>query len=396
MKHARNQEVVFERFSQVDSKSTRWCVYAHYDKRNQIQEYVYHALAKIRDSGFSICFVSTNESFGSDVVSRLASLVSIVIRRENLGYDFGSYKAGLTYLTSQDLLNNSLLLTNDSLYGPFITLDKVLSESYKYDLFGLTDSYDTAYHIQSYFLLYSKNLVRSDAFQLFWKSVSDDFEIKANDWRSKRELIIENEIGGSQFFLEHGFKLGVAFSYSQLFQLSCSSYVKYLENIREKPSGTPQPFTIGTNSTHTYWQSLLEMGYPYLKKELLLRNPLSLDISAWELLVSDRYQYDLYLILDSVPLLELPPDLLYCDYRNSVPLCLEEDKCVITSPIKSVFVEWAIQKKLPLEHVYVFDESFYLNTYQDVKRAVANNFFSSGWHHYRTYGFHEAREFQFK
>ena len=396
MKNALKQEVIFERFSQVDNETTRWCVYAHYDKRNEIQEYVYHALAKIQDSGFSICFVSTNESFSPDAVSRLASLVSIVIRRENLGYDFGSYKAGLTYLTSQDLLNNSLLLTNDSVFGPFTSLDKVLSESYKYDLFGLTDSYDTAYHIQSYFLLYSKNLVRSDAFRMFWKSVSDDSEIKADDWSSKRELIIRNEIGGSQFFLEHGFKLGVAFSYANLFQLSCSSYIKYLEYFREKPSQAPRPFSVGTNSTHSFWQLLLEMDYPYLKKELLLRNPLSLDISAWELLVSDRFQYDLGLILDSVPPLELPPALLYCDYRYFVPLCLEEDKCVITSPIKSVFVEWAIQKKLPLEHVYVFDESFYLDTYQDVKSAVANNFFSSGWHHYRTHGFHEARDFQFE
>lgn len=387
------QETIFDHSNLENRTSSRWCVYAHYDKHNEIQEYVYNALEKIKACGFAICFVSTNETISLAAVSRLKSLASVVIKRKNLGYDFGSYKAGLLYLFSRASLDCSVLLANDSAYGPFGGLQEIIGASCQYDIFGITDSIEIEYHVQSYFMLYSERLVRSDAFWIFWQSVSDTSEIK--DFKLKQDLILKNEIGGSQHFLRHGFKLGAAFPYLKVLQQSFSSYVNHLSLVLDKPAEKFKPFVADLNSSISYWNLLLEMGCPYIKKELLLRNPLGLNLFGWDLHIHANYKYNIELILDSIFPREIPAELLYGDYRSSVASYLDEEIVAIISSIIPSAHDWAVKKKLPSEHSFIFDENFYLATYPDVNNAVKESWFSSGWHHYRIHGHHEGRLFKF-
>ena len=387
------QEIIFDNSNHLGNEPRKWCVYAHYDKENIIQEYVYHALSIVRTSGFSICFVTTSELIKPKTANRLRELVLISIRRANLGYDFGSYKSGIMHLSDRGLLKGPVLITNDSVYGPLTELGSTLRKSHKYDLFGITDSIEHAYHIQSYFILYSKRLVMSAAFKSFWGLVSDLSEI--TDMNCKHKLILENEIGGSQFFLEQGFRIGAAFPYTKILKQSVYSYARYIESAATTPGIILPLLKTHLNTTHSYWKILIEMGCPYIKRELLFRNPLLVDISAWAASISASFQYDLDLILGSVSSSELPSQLIYLDYTKSVISCLDCAQGVITSAINPLFRDWALQNNRPLAYDFTFDEEFYLAANPDVRNAVENQSFESGWHHYRAYGCHEQRPFKF-
>ena len=393
MKSESNRQVIYDNSACIDRADKKWCVYAHYDKYSSFQEYVFNALGEIHRAGFTICLVSTSESIRPDEISRLKALTSILIIRPNLGYDFGSYKAGIAHLSELGILNCPLLLANDSVYGPFAELRPILKGSREYDLYGITDSIQDGYHLQSYFMLYSKELVNSDAFMQFWSFVSEASEVL--DSNSKRQLILDNEIGGSQYFLRHGFKIGAAFAYSDLLRHSLSTYTDYLATATREYGSKLSVFKVYLNPSHSYWNVLLDLGCPFIKRELLLRNPLLINISDWGESIRRKYQYDLELILESVDTSELPSELIYLDYRSSLQSSLDSAISLITTAINPLFRDWALKKNLPLEHSFIFDESFYLESNPDVRDAVRNGSFDCGWQHYRTFGNHERRQFKF-
>jgi lipopolysaccharide biosynthesis protein len=387
------EEIIFDNSDNLGDEATKWCVYAHYDKANIIQEYVYHALRTIQASGFSICFVSTSELIQPEAANRLRELALISIRRGNLGYDFGSYKSGIMHLSNRGLLKGPVLITNDSVYGPFTELGRTLKNSHRHDLLGITDSIENAYHIQSYFILYSKRLVKSAAFKKFWALICEHTEITDKNW--KRKLILENEIGGSQFFLEQGFRIGAAFPYTKILKQNVYSYAKYIESAIAKPRVVLPSLKTHLNATHSYWKTLIELGCPYIKRELLFRNPLLVDISDWAATISANFQYDLDLILGSVNPSKVPGQLIYLDYTKSVTSCLDCAQGVITSAINPFFQDWALRNNRPLAYDFTFDEAFYLEANPDVRNAVENQTFQSGWDHYRAHGYHEERPFKF-
>ena len=64
----------------------------------------------------------------------------------------------------------SLLLMNDSLYGPF-TQKEILDDADRNeaDFVGLTDSFQHHYHLQSYFIYCKSSLCTHATFLNFWK-----------------------------------------------------------------------------------------------------------------------------------------------------------------------------------------------------------------------------------
>jgi lipopolysaccharide biosynthesis protein len=120
-----------------------------------------------------------------------------VITRPNLGYDFCSYKLGIENIQEIDTLDRLLLLNSS-----FVTLDpeKLLANFLAMPqgpaLRGLTKSYDTAPHIQSFWLSFdSQALIGSEVFKEWWANVIP--------LATKDEIIRNYEIGMSQWFADH-------------------------------------------------------------------------------------------------------------------------------------------------------------------------------------------------
>jgi hypothetical protein len=215
--------------------------------------------------------------------------------KRNLGYDFGSWAAGVFLLS--DLLHRveEMVLVNDSVLGLQADLTAILDQmrTTGADMVSLTDSYERDYHLQSYFLWMGPKVCRSSLLQLFMANYSFGSD--------KQVAIKEGEIGISRFFLEHGFTVQALHAYQDV----AGTWLKKVPHLARAIENLPN-FDLGhigsnsgmersyrgkmleklelivshilggvpMNPTHFFWDTLVaDFGHPFLKRELLLVNP---------------------------------------------------------------------------------------------------------------------------
>jgi rhamnosyltransferase len=248
----------------------RVCIFSHFDGRGRIlgdvQTYL-HALCR---SGFTVHLVSTAPHLEPADQRQVEGFGVVVHRRENRGRDFGSWQWALGHVVSPAELD-WLLLANDSVFGPLFDLEPILRAQCgsAADFFGITDSYEHAWHLQSYFICLRGEVVRSAAFR---EVFAQDF---ANE--TKRAIIDNGEIFLSQALAEAGFRPSVVCPYPQLDAL--------------RPLGTVNP-------THYHWDLLISrLGCPFLKKELVRDNPERIPgVADYRSLLARHTAYDVALI----------------------------------------------------------------------------------------------------
>lgn len=238
-------------------------IFSHYDRDNIIDEYVINYLKSIFELGFDIVFISTAEQLSQNEIDKIKVYCRDVLVKENIGYDFGAWQTGITYLAEEIDKYDSLILCNDSVYAPLFSLNEMFIKMQgKYDFWGITDSYEIHHHLQSYFMVFNQNVVSSDTFKNIWKTY--------RVYKIKRNIILQYEIGLSQKLLINGYSMGAYCPYSEL------------------------ETTQVCNASHYYWRELIEQfRCPILKIELLRDNPQNIDISGWELIHCD---YEIKLI----------------------------------------------------------------------------------------------------
>src|SRR5262249_12637577 len=128
-------------------------VYVHYDRHGVVHDYVIEQLRQLAVANFRITFVSNAPKLNKDGLSAVLPHCRLAIIRRNVGFDFGAYKDGITSI-GDIVACDRLLLMNDSVYGPFWPISEFLDKAdpANADFWGITDSWDTHYHVQSYFL----------------------------------------------------------------------------------------------------------------------------------------------------------------------------------------------------------------------------------------------------
>src|SRR6516162_1476680 len=107
--------------------------------------------------------------FDRQSIDRISPLCGAILQRANVGMDFGAYKDGIGTLPRLDRLE-ALLLANDSVYGPFYDLGDVIGRMNlaEAEVWGITDSWERRFHLQSYFLLFGRRALNHEAFRQFW------------------------------------------------------------------------------------------------------------------------------------------------------------------------------------------------------------------------------------
>jgi lipopolysaccharide biosynthesis protein len=180
----------------------RVALYAHYSNNDVVAKHVFYYLMKLREFGFQVCFISNSPiSFSSEEL--LKGICERIIQRENVGYDFSMWQQGLSHYERSQM--DELLLTNSSIIGPFAPLACLWqrTELGECDLWGLTDNCDYARHIQSFFIVFRRNLIQSEAFARFWASVLP--------YTDKAQVIRSYEMGLTSWFQQNGVKWQAAF-----------------------------------------------------------------------------------------------------------------------------------------------------------------------------------------
>lgn len=181
----------------------RITVFASYSSAGVVEPYVkayLNGLAEITDH---IIFVADNDLLESESAS-LADFVSHSITGRHGEYDFGSYKRGLQYARKTGLLEaaDELILCNDSCYGPVGSFSALFDSmsSKEYDFWGLTSSTQFQPHIQSYFVLFKKDVIHRKEFLEFFESVKVE--------KSVEDVVKNYEVKMSRFMENLGFKWG--------------------------------------------------------------------------------------------------------------------------------------------------------------------------------------------
>ncbi len=277
----------------------RVAIFVHFDCYGRIHDFVLHYLNALRDAGFAIVFVSNAPKLEPDELRKIQTLCAKIVRRRNVGYDFGAFKDAITLIGDIGQLDE-LLLANDSVYGPFSHLADVLSRcDGSAAIWGITDNWDFRYHLQSYFLLLKRDALASHAVAAFWRRLR---YVRNKDW-----IIRKYEVGFTQAMLRAGMRCRALFPYHQATaallasvkdgslnpETLSSSARQHLDRMLEAiDRGQP------LNPTHFFWDYLIAAGCPFLKRDLLAENPMQLPhVSHWLNLIETTTKYDTDLIL---------------------------------------------------------------------------------------------------
>jgi rhamnosyltransferase len=273
------------------SHVSKACIFSSFSFSGEVDEYVFYYLDELKKAGFSTVFVSTS-ILPKRSVQRLSQYACLIIERDNICPDFGSWKAGLSLLDWDKL--DAVILTNDSVFGPLFNLDDIiLSMKDGYDVWGMSDNYEGLHfswnppskdhHLQSYFLYFNKKAVTSDTFQTFW----DRLDLSA----SKEEVIERYEIGISRAFKDSGFRLG-AYANADVVSKNAPPIHKVM------------------NQLFVSWKPLIkDHKFPFLKRELLIRRDISkthevLDLyvntSGWRKTIEEHSLYPIRLVDDFI------------------------------------------------------------------------------------------------
>ena len=258
------------------------CVFAHYDRDGWVDDYVVHYLAKLNDLDCEVVFVSNAPDIGSAGIARIRDYCSRIILRENMGYDFGAWRDGLA--SCGDLSRyDKVIFANDSVYGPLHDLGPIFRTMARGGamVWGITDSLRYGRHLQSYFLVFDRAVVLSDAFQGFWRALPD--------YRLKHVVIILCEVGLSRTLRRAGFALAAYCDYRDI----------ETDRIRGRGKGMSGKLPRRpVNMTHYGWDILIgDYRCPFVKVQLLRDNPKRVDdVPNWQAIVAKVSGYDVRLI----------------------------------------------------------------------------------------------------
>lgn len=276
----------------------RVAVYVHFDRQGKIADYVIHQLKELVEAGFGIIFVTNSPVFSSLSQAMVAPFCRTVLWRKNVGYDFGAYKDGIKAIGDTRHLDGVLLM-NDSVYGPFWKLSDMLSKIDRSttDFWGITDSWEQHFHIQSYFILFFPAAFNSIAFKQFWQGLPyinyKGWVIRNGELKISRVLAREKLRGRvlapywsvAKMVMErlHGIKTD---------HLS-NEYKLFLDRLYMSLIGGRV-----LNPMHFFWDVLiLDYKCPFIKRELIRINPADIPfVWRWPEAVQAASDYDISLI----------------------------------------------------------------------------------------------------
>lgn len=289
-----------ENFLNSVSANKRLAVMSTFRAEGSIDGNARHLVQSLIESGFEVLVVDTSKHCPVDSLG-----AKLLIHRQNIGLDFASWNTGLDFLGISTASLNQLLLVNDSCYGPFSNLTPLFEEidSIDADVVSLTDGWFGGYHLQSNFMLLKNKALNNSAVETFFESYG--FPVL------KSSIVREGEIGFSKALLVSGYKLQALFPYERVTKSFLSDYQENLRiNFEAEDENYLHDFVyhqenwfhsifdqirIGKplNTTHSLWSVLLRLGFPFVKKDLMLKNPTKVpNLATFEDLVQSKFGFN--------------------------------------------------------------------------------------------------------
>ena len=274
---------------------SRVIVFCHFDRAGKVRDYTRDYLAGLAQTGLSIVFVSNSGFLHPESMQFLQRLCGAVLVRQNVGYDFGAWRDCLERMAVPRHDTRMLLLANDSVYGPLRPLHEMIDriDFGVADVWGATDSWQTQYHLQSFFLAFGPRALGSEAWGAFWAGV--------RPVPSKKWVIRHYEIGLSQRMIGAGLRLAALWPYvrlvvpesedeppdetqvmSRTHRLDAIDPIGQARRLQTSRIYEAAARRLPLNPTSDLWRQLLSSGFPFIKRELLRDNPTGVsDVADW-------------------------------------------------------------------------------------------------------------------
>jgi lipopolysaccharide biosynthesis protein len=210
-------------------------IYLYYNPEGRAGAYVYYFLEHLKPHCDELCVV-INGFVQADALAKLKRLCDKVIVRENIGFDSGAYKEAIESYGYQTIATafDELLICNYTCYGPvypFSEMFNAMAErtcdfwGHNRYIAGLKTGNEVIVdHIQSYFMVFRKNILQSECFEAYWATLVPPH----NYWTA----VTNHELKCTAYFEKEGFisdtfipcdctsegrpNLPVFFAYSQL------------------------------------------------------------------------------------------------------------------------------------------------------------------------------------
>ncbi len=254
--------------------------------------YQAHLGRALRDAGCAVLAVRARAAGERVVPGERPDWADGVLHRGNRGWDFGSWRAAWPSLAPVRGALDELILANDSVFGPLWPLDEPFARmaATGADVWSVTDSYEIAYHLQSYFVVLRRRALASDALQVVLGG--------ASSIRTKDEAVLRGEVALTQLLLRAGLRAAVLCPYGEV----SSAWLAELPARARGPTVRAVAASVRRgqpmNPTHFFWTTLLRtFRCPFLKRDLVLQNPMGLpDLHLLAPLVREGSGYPLELI----------------------------------------------------------------------------------------------------
>jgi lipopolysaccharide biosynthesis protein len=274
-------------------RNPRLGVFAHYDPEGVVDEYVVRLVKALREVCDLLVFVSASPGL---LPSNVHVDADLVIVRENRGFDFSSWKAGLDAVPHWDRFDE-IVLCNDSVYGPLSSLSGAFDTmaSDRCDFWGITDNREIDHHIQSYFVVFRAPVIRSEAFRCFWNQM--------RPLSDKWHVIVDYEVALSRTLIGAGFRPGTLFHDDILVRLHATRIAiqRCVQHVVHHPASLRRPNWVWQakyrfNKTRYFWKDLIRRRMPFIKVDLFRLNPMNVSERAILRRVAASSDYPIELI----------------------------------------------------------------------------------------------------
>lgn len=234
-------KVSFEHGSALDfGRPDRAAVVVHWAPRPQLSRSFVELVGQLSRHGYRTVVVSACPDTGVLQWGGRRPPDTVVLRKPNVGYDFGSWSVGLAELPAIASAER-VILANDSMVGPFTDLMPTLEmfESARSDVWALTDTRQYFRHLQSYFLGFAGGVLDDAPLARFFANVRHE--------RDKWDVIYRYELGLSRVLRREAY--GISAGY--------------------RADDVVAP---GENPVIRGWWRLLLRRFPFVKREII-RDP---------------------------------------------------------------------------------------------------------------------------
>lgn len=191
---------LFEKFDYTSLEGQNVVLFVIYAPKSFLMYERYFQM--LRKLNYKIIAIS-NGPLSEAFVEQFKEQTVFMGERANIGRDFGTYKEFINLLHRENVIPNNLIICNDSIFANLNPEDNrfvdflILNENENF--VGAAEYMGKpGYHVQSYFLKFSHNVLKAPNFIKFWNDflISDD-----------RRLNIHNgEIKLSESIIKDGFK----------------------------------------------------------------------------------------------------------------------------------------------------------------------------------------------